>query len=54
MNIKKDLYSPCCHNSLAKCCGINKYRCVKCRQIWYIQEFVDKAGEDEGGKDGQE
>ena len=30
------LFSPCCINSLAKLVGLNKFQCVKCREVWEI------------------
>jgi hypothetical protein len=37
--IDEEMFSPCCINSLAKICGINKYQCVKCRRSWRIEEI---------------
>jgi hypothetical protein len=36
---EKEMFSPCCINSLAKIVGINKFQCVKCRKIWRIEEI---------------
>jgi predicted transcriptional regulator len=35
---EKEMFSPCCINSLAKLIGINRFQCVKCRKIWRIEE----------------